>query len=72
MAFIKCEECGKDISTNAELCPDCGCANVQWDGSGLSDFTGDAMESFKTIIFRAGLIVITISIIFGVIFYLSK
>ena len=47
MAFIKCEECGKDISTNAELCPDCGCANVQWDGSGLSDFTGDVMEPFN-------------------------
>lgn len=24
MALIKCEECGRDVSTNAARCPNCG------------------------------------------------
>lgn len=26
MAMIKCRECGKDISDQAEMCPHCGCS----------------------------------------------
>lgn len=25
MALVKCSECGKEISNNAEVCPNCGC-----------------------------------------------
>ncbi len=25
MALVKCEECGKEISSSAEVCPNCGC-----------------------------------------------
>lgn len=26
MALIKCPECGKEVSNNAEACPNCGCS----------------------------------------------
>ncbi len=25
MALLKCNDCGKDVSTEAEACPHCGC-----------------------------------------------
>lgn len=30
MALIKCEECGKDISTTASSCPNCGKTRSPW------------------------------------------
>ena len=27
MALIKCEECGKEISSSAKICPNCGYKN---------------------------------------------
>ena len=29
MALIKCEECGKEFSDKADICPNCGCPNSQ-------------------------------------------
>ena len=27
MSLIKCNECGKEYSDKAEICPNCGCPN---------------------------------------------
>lgn len=32
MALIKCRDCGKEISTSAESCPNCGCINTVSNG----------------------------------------
>lgn len=47
MALIKCNECGKEISDKAEMCPNCGAKNkvkLAYNGSGYSshrnEYTG--------------------------------
>lgn len=39
MALVKCSECGKDISTSAKACPNCG-AKLKRPGSGLLKLLG--------------------------------
>ena len=44
MALIKCEECGKEISSEALTCPHCGATTSE--GKRNKDFQADKKNSF--------------------------
>lgn len=59
MEVIKCNECGKELSSKAEICPNCG---VKIKKKGFKEFIGKTFKFFEII---GGLIVIALIILFG-------
>lgn len=63
MAMIKCKECGKDISSLADKCPNCGAPThptaeaMKNIGSGLQDM-GNGCSSIATVLIVVGIVIL--------------
>lgn len=55
MALIKCEECGKEVSTEAEACPHCGAKIASKSSMGCGSIVGIVLlVGFLALIFGGG------------------
>ena len=44
MALVKCPDCGRDVSTRAEACPNCGCPSKYFPGRASTLGVGDTFN----------------------------